>query len=370
MHLKIYTLINTLCLLLSPDVFAQPEHYVRTMLANIRSFNQETIHSDKIQMMTVIYKGTFSDDLILKCIYDREGRLTDSIGYAADQLLEKYEEQVSSDLPINPEYCEDGKPLAFRFRFGYNEKGLRVSMEEHRAGVSESSEVPVYSDRVLLYSYDPSGRITKVDFMNGRGIRIQQDLLEYDKAGNLAEWTQFQSGSPDNFTCSFVYDHDNRLIEYSKTDGSGYFDSHERFAYNNRGKLETWEDLSKSGLTIYKKDFKYDDAGNMIECLGYLEGEDFTSKLEQTFNADGNLMKSTVSRGHITRSGDFTFRESKRRNYMINDDKSILQFRQSLYPAWTPMNFYFEYDWTGHISKALGAQHKELTLQFIYFDGK
>ncbi len=369
MRLKICALIISFSCLISVNLIAQPEHYVKIQIGNIRSYNQEVIRRDKIHIITAIDKGYFSDDTVMKCTYDKEGLLTDSIGYALGSLAEHYTNQMNMNLPIDPEYCEDGRPLEYRFRFRYNAKGLRIYMAEHHAAVDAATVPPVYSDRLITCYYDTTDRITKADYTNARGLKMQQDLLEYDAAGNLTEWKQYHAGSDESFTCNYTYDRNNNLIEYTKTDAAGDFDLRELFTYNYLGKLATWEDVSKTGLILYRQDYTYDQAGNMIVCLGYIEGEDFNTKLEQTFDAYGNVIKSTVSRGHITRSGDFRFRESKRRRtYVSNDDKSLIEFQKSLRPTGGGTIDRFEYDQNGLIVKAHDWRGMELIFVYSYFE--
>jgi uncharacterized protein RhaS with RHS repeats len=119
------------------------------------------------------------------------------------------------------------------------------------------------------------------------------------------------------------------LLEYSRNDGNGEFMAKEKCTYDLNGILKNWENISKFGLTIYRKDYSYDDAGNMTECLGYLNGEDFDSRLQKKYNDDGYVIESILSTGRINAKGDFRFRDVLDEVFRYDDNNNLLSVERT-----------------------------------------
>ena len=154
---------------------------------------------------------------------------------------------------------------------------------------------------------------------------VQDDIFSYDENGNLAFWKQFKSGSPRNFTNQYTYDEKNNLLEYYRTDGAGDFQAKERCTYDDHGNMVAWENIAKSGLTIYKKTFTYNEYGDMTESLGYIEGDNFDSKLQKTFDNSGNVIETTFSSGRVTGQGDFIFKDRRKESFLYDAHNNLIE---------------------------------------------
>ena len=310
--------------LINTGIYAQSEQHTGRLLKNIRSANQENIKKCKIKTATAYDCDIDVARPVSLCRYDATGRLIDSIGYPYGEMRRIFN-ALSGTSSLDPSSYEGDDVIEFKYHYSYNDKDLRVQIVTHTTSRVENSNVLLFADDTTNYTYDENDRLTRALRTNRKGFMVQDDNYSYDANGNVLTWKQFLSGSPRNFTNTYTYDSQNNLVEYARVDGSGEFFAREKCTYDVNGNMTVWENFSKSGANIYQKNFKYDNRNNMIECLGYIEGIDFDSKLQKTYDDAGNVVETIFSSGRITGQGDFIFKDRRRETFGYDANNNLTQ---------------------------------------------
>jgi YD repeat-containing protein len=320
---KTLFLLLIVCLSISL-LHAQSEQHTGRILKNIRSAHQEKYSALHVKTITGSDCDVDPGFPVFICRYDTAGNLTDSIGYPRRDIRSAL--QALADNKQLDASCYEGDNLIdFKFHFTYDEKGLRTQVAAHTTARIEGTGSLSFANDTTTYTYDDHDRLIRTLSRNRNGVMIQDDIYSYDESGNLAFWKQFKSGSPRNFTNQYTYDDKNNLIEYLRTDAAGDFQAKERCTYDANGNMLTWENVAKSGLTLYKKTFTYDEYGDMTESLGYIEGDNFDSKLQKVYDNAGNVTETTFSSGRITGQGNFIFKDRRKESFFYDGHNNVVE---------------------------------------------
>jgi YD repeat-containing protein len=336
-----------MCLSIS-FLHAQSEQHTGRILKNIRSAHQDEYKTLHVKKITSFDCAVDKGRPIIICRYDTTGNLIDSIGYPQRDM--RLALQQLADNQQLDQSCYAGEDIIeFYYHYTYDEKGLRTQIAAHTTTQIKGTGSLSFANDTTAYTYDDQDRLIRTLTRNRNGIMIQDDIYSYDENGNLAFWKQFKSGSPRNFTNQYTYDEKNNLVEYYRTDGAGDFQAKEKCTYDDHGNMVAWENIAKSGLTLYKKTFAYDEYGDMTESLGYIEGDNFDSRLQKVYDNSGNLIGTTYSSGRVTGQGDFIFKDRRSEDLLYDNYHHLIERETYNRNGDKILSEFFSYDNNGNL---------------------
>lgn len=149
-------------------------------------------------------------------------------------------------------------------------------------GVEEQSfysRNQIYAQYEYTHTYDELGREVKTEFSYGQNQRSNYTIAyEYDENGNIVKYsyTYGPRGQTYTYEYLFVYDTDDRLVEYGyDADNNGVYEYMVYYTYDDSG-------LSRQGLTVY-------DYGYTVYTSTFEEILDQAGHiLQQEYDQDGN----------------------------------------------------------------------------------
>lgn len=172
------------------------------------------------------------------------------------------------------------------------------------------------------YTYDERERLAKKNFINADGSISSWVEYEYDEAGNLSNEFQYYSGEEGVVKTRYIYDQNNRLIEYvmdSPTSGD-------------------WHK------------YEYDANGNQITFINYALNGDTENYVEKIYDNNGRCI-SEIDHNYSFIIGNIEFVTTHQYEYDENDNviKKITSTSTGSYYGWIQ----YEYDENGNMLKAV-----------------
>ncbi|HXR47355.1 MAG TPA: RHS repeat-associated core domain-containing protein [Candidatus Limnocylindrales bacterium] len=291
----------------------------------------------------------FADGSATEYTYDTRGNLTNSTTY--DTILNPLE-SVSMTYDASNRLARMDYPGGKYLTFSYDSAGRRTSSLDqlgHRldyyydvAGRLQSMTNELNA-LVVLYDYDPAGRIARKTVGNGMFTTHQ-----YDPTGQLLKLTN--SLANDTVISRFNYSYDSR----GRRSSMDTLDGHWTYDYDDIGQL-THAVFASTTTNIPNQDFTYvyDVMGNRTQTIENGVTNSYTiNNLNQyvtvgtthyTFDADGNLIREASPQGTNT--------------YTYNDDNQLIAVS-------TPQgNWGYAYDGMG--SRVAKTENESMTRYVI-----
>lgn len=146
--------------------------------------------------------------------------------------------------------------------YSYNDLGQITAYENKNDGTRTE------------YAYDSAGRFTSSVFFQSDGTLFYTDSYAYDTAGNLTQYERDSLSLSSQFSSTYTYDEENRLVGSIISSFGGRFGSSFGFSYNELGQVTSYTLVSggTGPRTELNFTYEYDSAGNFIS---------------ETFNVDG-----------------------------------------------------------------------------------
>jgi hypothetical protein len=194
---------------------------------------------------------------LIKELHYRNGDVSQRLSYKYNDNQQKIEFK---------NYSVRNEELSYRQNIEYNDKGQKAL--EHRYNGSEYLK--------LIYEYDEDGKkekILKKKRIGGNKYELKEKRL-FDHKGNTTTVRVVDSGG--ELVKKFInkYDDAGHLIELSEFSPNGEKIKTITTKYNEDGK-KTGEEKYQKGNFIYKKDFRYDKDGNLVEVQKEQPEEEF-----------------------------------------------------------------------------------------------
>lgn len=204
-----------------------------------------------------IHKEFSKHGNLIKELHYRNGDVSQRLSYKYNDKQQKIEFK---------NYSVRNEELSYRQNIEYNDKGQKAL--EHRYNGSEYLK--------LIYEYDEDGKkekILKKKRIGGNKYELKEKRL-FDHEGNTTTVRVIDSGG--ELVKKFInkYDDAGHLIEFSEFSPNGEKIKTITTKYNEDGK-KTEEEKYQKGNFIYKKDFRYDKDGNLVEVQKEQPEEEF-----------------------------------------------------------------------------------------------
>lgn len=274
-----------------------------------------------------------------KYIYDNQEQLWKTIEYNSEGIVEEVCERnydEAGNLLMKATYNSDGNIMqSYEWSYDKNKNLLEEILFDNKGTVTKTYDskgkllktvtVDSAGNSVELEenSYDEAGNMVKVISYDNEGEITGNSEYEYDEAGNMLKRISYNREGRITRKGEFSYDDEGKLVgiinyvEYLDMYGifpwpsEGLWNGNSEIYYdeNDRVIKEIFHMLS----TVYEnptgvKEYKYDEAGNLIEETVKVAGE--SQKMECVYNEQNQMVKYTYYY-------DGEIRESKECFYII-----------------------------------------------------
>jgi len=306
------------------QVFGQlPDESLKEMVVehNIKSLTQLNHKYEDGKPKEEGYKNIYKE-------FNQHGNLIKELHYrngdVSQRLTYKYNENQKKIEYKN--YSVRNEELSYRQNIEYNEKGQKIL--ENRYNGSEYLK--------LIYKYNDNGKqdkILKKKRIAGNKYELQEKRL-FSHNGNTT--TVKVVDADGELVKKFInkYDDQGHLIKFTEYSPDGEKIKTIATKYNEDGK-KTQEEKYQKGNFIYKKDFRYDKDGNLVEVQKEQPEEEFVISKVYEYQKE-NLSKEMWLE-------DMADKYSQKK--FIFDDDGILRKVEVFYALYQYRIMYtFEYD--------------------------
>ena len=181
----------------------------------------------------------------------------------------------------------------------------KTSFDEKSNVLSEETITP---DGILehkaVYAYTAEGQIREEILMEEDGFVSEHRTMEYNSEGKLiSERLHYLDESYDETV--FEYDSAGLLVSKITTDSDGEVTSKVFLTYEN-GRLVKESEENEEGDVLLRNEFKFDEAGNLIEESVVGGAEEYTATHE--YDADGHrkVSRKYNEEGHLIERYTYT----------------------------------------------------------------
>lgn len=204
--------------------------------------------------------------------------LVTSVGYKNGELQNIYE------------FNEQGE-AQFWYEIDFDKKGFLQSEKKY----GEIGDLDAYTQLKLGSNKEISERLV---FKNN-GVHLYSELYTYDKKGNLVEEKKVD---PKNIVIEktlYTYDTAARLQTKTKYKENLNLQYKDFFEYEN-GRLVLEERYGSDDALVSRKDFKYDDKGNILGIRKVAPNtQDVETSFVYEFDSKGNWIKKIVYKNKL-----------------------------------------------------------------------
>jgi len=185
----------------------------------------------------------------------------------------EYELNEQGNIEVQKEYSSYDKRLMYHYVFKYDAAGRLL--ERKRAQDTHGNYYSYNSEGLLTeyfegsrrdirytmgYEYDAQHRLVRKAYLDGTGMNT------YTYSGDTATEQQYMDNGELSYATSYVYDRSHKVIE----------------------KIER----NPKGNVFDRKTYAYDTAGNVIQELYFLSGDEPYGGEIKTYNANGKLVQT------------------------------------------------------------------------------